>query len=814
MSGAKLPDRAQVVIIGGGIAGCSTAYHLAGLGLKDVVLLEKDELTSGSTWHAAGMVGQLRASANITRLLRYSVELYEDLESQTGMATGWRANGSLRLCCTPDRRIEIERQAASARSFGLEAEFLGPTEIARLCPVMSVDGIDSALYVPSDGNVNPSDLTQALARGARQGGVQIVQNVAVTGIRCRNGEVTGVEFAGGLIECESVAICAGLWSREIARLAGASIPLMPSFHQYMVTEPIDGIQPDMPGVRDPDHLSYFREEVGGLAAGGYEFNPLPYDSVPRANDPPYRLFPEKTEHFAQFMPGMIERFPQLETVGIKRWFTALESFTEDTHFIMGEVPEVRGLYTATGFNGMGIAAGGGAGMALAHWIAERQAPYDLWSVDIRRFSTLYRSDRSLKKRVLEGQGRHYAMHWPHHESDAGRPLRRSPLYDRLKDSGACFGSKSGWERANWFAPPGVTPIDHHTFGRANWHDHVAAEHTACREAAALFDQSSFVKLLISGDGAESVLQRLCAADVAVAPGRVVYTQMLNDAGGVECDLTVARLSTSEYYLVSGTAMAVHDSQHVRRNMKASDNVALVDVTSAYGVLGLMGPRSRSILQTLAEDDLAREAFSHRMVREIMVAGAPVRVMRLSFVGELGFELHVPTEYMLTVFDALQAEGREQGLVNAGYRAIDSLRLEKQFCSWGAELGPDDTPLEAGLGFAVAFGKADFIGREALVNLREKPLGKRLASFTVEGDTPLLGGETIYRDDQVCGWITSGGYGHTIGQPLGLGYVRNAAGVDNDFLLAGRYALDVAGTRLPAQISLGALYDRAGDRMRA
>ncbi len=813
MKGAELPDKAQVVIIGGGIAGCSTAYHLAGLGLDDVVLLEKGQLTSGSTWHAAGMVGQLRASANITRLLRYSVELYQGLESRIGMATGWRPTGSLRLCCTRERRIEIERQVASARSFGLEAEFLGPGEIARLCPAMSVEGIDSAVYVPSDGNVNPSDLTQALARGAREGGVQIYQDTAVTGIRCRNGRVIGVESADSLIECESVAICAGLWSREIARLAGASIPLMPSFHQYMVTEPIDGIGPDMPGVRDPDHLSYFREEVGGLAAGGYEFNPVPYDEVPRADDPDYRLFPAMTEQFAQFMPGMIERFPQLETVGVKRWFTALESFTEDTHFILGEMPEVRGLYTATGFNAMGIAAGGGAGMALAHWIAESQAPYDLWTVDIRRFSALHRSDRNLKGRVLEGQGRHYALHWPHYESNAGRPLRRSALYDRLKASGACFGSKSGWERANWFAPAGVVPVDGHTFGRPNWHDHVAAEHKACREGAALFDQSSFVKLLVSGAGAEALLQRLCAADVAVVPGTVVYTQMLNGAGGIESDLTVARLSESEYYLVSGTAMAVHDSGHIRRNTLGSDRVTVVDVTSAFGVLGLMGPRSRSILQRLAEDDLAKEEFPYRAVREVMVAGAPVRMMRLSYVGELGFELHVPTEYLLTVFDALQAEGREHGLVNAGYRAIDSLRLEKQFCSWGAEIGPDETPLEAGLAFAVAFGKGDFIGREALVRQRKMPLAKSLATFAVDSDTPLLGGETIYRDDQVCGWITSGGYGHTIGQSLGLGYVRNEAGVNEDFLLAGSYTLDVAGTRFPARISIGALYDPTGRRMR-
>ena len=521
-----------------------------------------------------------------------------------------------------------------------------------------------------------------------------------------------------------------------------------------------------------------------------------------------------TDHFAQFMPGMVERFPQLETVGIKRWFRGLESFTEDTYFILGELPEVRGLFCACGFNAMGIAAGGGAGMALAQWMRDGESPFDLWPVDIRRFSAYHRSDRQLGPRVLEGQGHHYAMHWPHFEFQAGRPLRRSALYDRLQASGACFGSKTGWERANWFARDGKPALDNYTFGRPDWHDAVGAEHRACRERVALFDQSSFVKLLVTGLDAESLLQRLCATDVAVPPGTVRYAPMLDRHGGVACDLTVARLSPTDYYLVSGTAMATHDIDHIARHVRPAESVSVVDITSGYGVLGLMGPQSRALLQHLAESDLGRDMFPFGTVQNVMIAGAPVRVLRISFVGELGYELHVPSEYLLTVFDALHDVGAEHGLVNAGYRAIDSLRLEKQFCAWGAEIGPDHSLLEAGLGFAVDQNKTDFVGRDAVYAQRSAPLKKKLATFTITGDQPLLGGETIYRDGEVAGWITSGGFAHSFVCPVGLGHVRREEGVDTDYLVSGRYELDVAGTRFPAEISLRALYDPTGARMRS
>jgi 4-methylaminobutanoate oxidase (formaldehyde-forming) len=463
---------------------------------------------------------------------------------------------------------------------------------------------------------------------------------------------------------------------------------------------------------------------------------------------------------------------------------------------------------------MGIAAGGGAGMALAQWMRDGESPFDLWPVDIRRFSGYHRSSRQLGPRVLEGQGHHYAMHWPNFEFQAGRPLRRSALYDRLKAGGACFGSKSGWERANWFARDGKPAVDNHTFGRPDWHDAVGAEHTACRERVALFDQSSFVKLLVTGVDAESLLQRLCATDVAVPPGSVRYAPMLDRHGGVACDLTVARLSPTDYYLVSGTAMATHDIDHIARHIRPAESVSVVDITSGYGVLGLMGPQSRTLLQRLAESDLGRDVFPFGRMQDVMIAGAPVRVLRISFVGELGYELHVPSEYLLTVFDALHDVGIEHDLVNAGYRAIDSLRLEKQFCAWGAEIGPDHSLLEAGLGFAADPNKTDFVGRDAVYAQRSAPLKKKLATFTITGDQPLLGGETIYRDGEVVGWITSGGFAHSFVCPVGLGHVRREQGVDTDYLASGRYELDVAGTRFPAEISLRALYDPTGARMRS
>lgn len=812
---STVPRHAQVVVIGGGIAGCSAAYHLTLNGCKDVILLERKQITSGSTWHAAGMVGQLRTNANVTRLLQHSVALYERLEEETGLSTGWMRQGSLRLSCSDDRTAEIERQVTMARSFGFDVELLAPNEIAQLCPGMSVDGVKCGVFVPSDGVANPSDLTASLAKGARNRGCRVYEGATVTGFQIANGRVCGVETDQGVIKCQAVVLCAGLWSREIARLAGVCVPLQASHHQYMVTESIAGLDRNMPSVRDPDNLTYFKPEVGGLVAGGYEFNPIPASKIPSFDDAEFKLYPEFMEHFEQFMPAMVERFPALETTGVKQWFNGLESFTEDTHFILGQAPELTGFFVACGFNAMGIAAGGGAGMAIAHWVLEGEPPFDLWPVDIRRFSSFHRSDRNVQLRSLEGQGHHYAYHWPYYEFHANRPLRRSAIFERLSANGACFGAKSGWERPNWFATGDEVPKDEYSFGRGNWFKYVGSEHQACRKNVALFDQSSFAKALVIGRDAAKMLQRVCAADVGKPPGRLSYTQALNSKGGIECDFTAARLAEDIYYVVTGTAMATHDFGHLKRNVAEGENVSVVDITSQYGVLGLMGPRSRGVLTEIAECDLNNEAFPFGHVREVMIAGAPVRALRVSFVGELGWELHVPSEYLATVYDALVCAGRKHELRNAGYRAIDSLRLEKKFVVWGAEVGPDYSPIEAGLSGVIAFNKKEeFIGREALMRNVENAPTRRLVGFSVEDKSAcLFGRETIYRNDVVVGWLSSGGYGYTVDKPIGLGYVSHLDGVTDDFLLSGEYEIEVASRRLPAEIHLKAMYDPGGARVR-
>ena len=810
------PDSAEVLVVGGGIIGCSTAYHLAKYGCRDVVLLERAKLTSGSTWHAAGAVGQLRSNANITRLLGYSVELYTALEAETGQATGWVANGSLRLACSADRKAEYERSATIARSFGLEFDMITPREAKDIVPLLEVEDLVCAAYVPSDGVANPSDIATALAKGARSHGAKIIEGVQVTDILVEKGAVAGAVTSHGTVRCDKLVICCGIWSRVVGRLAGVNIPIQPSHHQYLVTEKIEGLTRHIPTIRDPDNLTYFKEEVGGLAVGGYELTPKAYAAATPPDDLEFHLFPEDMDQFQPLMEGAVKRFPCLERAGVKQWFNGLESFTEDGMFILGEAPEVRNVFMGCGFNSFGIASGGGAGRVLAEWILAGEPPFDLWVADIRRFARYHGSDAQVRRRALEGQGHHYVMGWPHCEMTAGRPFRRSTLYDRLRAKGACFGSKSGWERANWFAPPGMAPLDHYSFGRANWFAQSAEEHRACREAVALFDQSSFAKFTVTGPDAEAALGRICAGDMARPSGKVTYTQMLNRQGGIECDLTVTRISEEEYFVVTGTGFALHDFGHIRRNIPEGARASVVDVTSGFATLSVMGPRSRELLSRVGEADLSNEAFPFATWQPIFVAGAPVRALRLTFVGELGWELHIPSEYAAHVYDALFAEGGDLGLTDAGYRAIDSLRLEKAYRLWASDIGPDYTPDEAGLGFAVAIGKnRDFIGREAILRAREKPQQKRLAIFTHEDpEAILLGGETIYRDGQRVGWLTSGGHGHTVGKDIGLGYVCRETGLDEAFLQSGTYELEVRTRRIPAQLQLRPLYDPSNARVKA
>ncbi|TCT12053.1 4-methylaminobutanoate oxidase (formaldehyde-forming) [Tepidamorphus gemmatus] len=812
-----LPKDARAVVIGGGIVGCSTAYHLGKLGWTDTIVLERAKLTSGSTWHAAGLVGQLRTSANITQLLGNSVRLYDRLEAETGLATGWKMNGGLRLACTADRWTEVRRQATTAHSFGLEMHLLTPKEAQELWPLMDVSDVVGAAYLPTDGQANPSDITQALAKGARMTGVRFYEDTPVTAILIEGGRIRGVVTPRGTIACEIVVNCAGQWAREVGRLAGVNVPLVSVQHQYLITERIDGVTPDLPTLRDPDRLTYYKEEVGGLVMGGYEPNPIAWavDGIPEGFT--FALLNSDWDHFSPTMELALGRVPALAHAGIKELINGPESFTPDGNFILGEAPEQRGFFVGAGFNAFGIASGGGAGMALAEWIVAGEPPFDLWPVDIRRFGRPHFDTDWIRTRTLELYGKHYTIAWPGEEHESGRPCRRSPLYDRLKAAGAAFGEKLGWERPNWFADlsAGEEPRDVYGFGRQNWFEAVGREHRATREAVTVFDQSSFAKFLVIGPDAEAALSWICANDVTRPPGRLVYTQMLNARGGIECDLTVARLAADRYYIVTGTGFATHDLDWIRRNIPAGLNVQAVDVTSAYGTLSVMGPNSRELLSRLTREDLSNASFPFGTVREIGVAGAPVLALRITYVGELGWELHLPSEYVVNVYEALIAHGGDLGLRPAGYRAIESLRLEKGYRAWGSDIGPDHTPLEAGLGWAVKLkSNQPFLGREALDRQRRGPLKKLLAGFAVDPKVVLLGRETIYRNGERVGWLTSGGYGYTVGRSIGYGYVRNGAGVDRAYVEAGSYELEVATERVAAEVFLEPLYDPQMIRVKA
>ncbi|MET3852929.1 FAD-dependent oxidoreductase [Rhizobium sp. OAE497] len=812
----ELPKTAKAVVIGGGIIGCSTAYHLGKLGWTDTVLLERKKLTSGTTFHAAGLVGQLRTSANITQLLGYSVDLYKKLEAETGLGTGWKMNGGLRLACNEERWTEVKRQATTAQSFGLEMHLLTPQEAFDLWPLMNIDDLVGAAYLPTDGQANPSDITQALARGARMAGVSIFEDTEVLDLEIDKGRIRAVVTANGRIECERVVVCAGQWTRPFAARFGVNVPLVSVEHQYLITESF-GVPSNLPTLRDPDRLTYYKEEVGGLVMGGYEPNPIPWamGGIPEGFH--YTLLDSNYDHFEQIMEQALARVPGLETAGVKQLLNGPESFTPDGNFILGEAPELKNFFVGAGFNAFGIASGGGAGMALAEWVAKGEPPYDLWPVDIRRFGRPHFDTDWVRTRTLEAYGKHYTLAFPFEEHSSGRPCRKSPLYDRLKAQGACFGEKLGWERPNWFADlfANEEPKDIYSYNRQNWFDAVGREHKAVREAAVIFDQTSFAKFVLKGRDAEAALSWIASNDVAKPVGSLVYTQMLNDKGGIECDLTVARIAENEYYIVTGTGFATHDFDWIARNIPEGMQAELVDVTSAYSVLSLMGPNARAVLEKVTSSDVSNTAFPFGRVKTVGIGGCPVRALRITYVGELGYELHVPLEYATTVYDTLMAAGAGLGLINAGYRAIESCRLEKGYRAWGSDIGPDHTPVEAGLAWAVKTRKATpFRGREVIERQLSGGVKKMLACFVPDDpDVVLLGRETIYRDGQRVGWLSSGGFGYTIGKAIGFGYVRNPAGVTEDFVLSGRYELDVARERVPCSVSLKPLYDSEMKRVK-
>ncbi|HEY2288158.1 MAG TPA: FAD-dependent oxidoreductase [Streptosporangiaceae bacterium] len=815
---AGLPARARVVIIGGGVIGASVAYHLTELGWTDVLLLEQGQLSGGTTWHAAGLVGQLRASEAGTRLVQYSTRLYERLEAETGLATGFRRCGGVTVARTPERMTALARTAATATAYQLDCELISPARAAELYPVMATADLVGALWLPGDGRADPADLTQALARGARQRGAVIRERTAVTGIATRDGAVTGVRTGRGDVEAEIVVNCAGQWAKRVGEMCGVTVPLHSAEHFYVVTAPIAGVHRDLPILRDPDGYTYFKEETGGLVVGGFEPEAKPWvapDEIPEPFE--FQLLAEDWDHFSVLMDSALERIPVLHETGIRKFYNGPESFTPDNQFILGEAPELRNFFVAAGFNSVGIASAGGAGRALAQWITDGQPDTDLTAVDIRRFAPFNGNVQWLRDRVGEVLGLHYAVPWPNRELTTARPFRRSPAYHLLRAANACFGSRMGWERANFFAPPGEPPVVEYGWGRQNWQPWSSAEQRATRSAVAVFDQTSFSKYLVTGPDAEAALQWLCTGDVAVPPGRVVYTGLLNERGTYESDLTVTRLAADEFLLVASAATTIRDIDHLRRSMPPGSRAAVVDVTSGYAVYGVMGPRSRALLGRLSRSDLSDPAFGFGTSALIDLGYSTVRATRITYVGELGWELYVPAEFAVGVYEDLLAAGADLGVANAGYYAIESLRLEKGYRAFGRELTPDYNPVEAGLLFACKLGTTTgFLGRAAVERARAAGPRRRLVSLVLDDPAAMMwGSELILRDGVPVGQVTSAAWGETLGAAVGLGYVSDPAGgpVTRAFAAAGSYQVSIAGQLVCAQAHLRPPYDPDGRRVR-
>ena len=813
---SDFPREARVVIVGGGIVGCSLAYHLGKRGCREVVLLERRKLTCGTTWHAAGLVGQLRATHNLTRLAQYTTNLYAGLEAETGQATGFRQRGSLAVASHAERFEELRRGAAMARCFGLAVEVLTPSEAGALYPLLETTDLVGAVFLPKDGQTSPVDTAQALAKGARAAGVRIFEDAPVTAILHRSGRVIGVRTPQGDIAAEIVVNCAGMWGRDLAASCGVAVPLHAAEHFYIVTEPMAEVSPNLPVLRDPDSRAYFKEEAGKLLVGWFEPKAKPWGMEGIPPDFSFDTLPADIEHIEPELERAIHRLPALGKAGIKLFFNGPESFTPDNRYLLGEAPELKNFWLACGFNSIGIQSAGGAGKVLADWILDGHPPMDLWDVDIRRTMPFQSNRRYLRDRTVETLGLLYDMHWPFRQVETARGVRRSPLHDRLAATGACFGELAGWERANWFAPPGIKPEYRYSYGRQNWFEFSAAEHRAVREAVGLFDQTSFGKYVVEGADAEAVLDRISANNIAVPPGRCVYTQWLNERGGIEADLTVTRESETRFLVVTSAACQTRDLAWLKRNIPGEARVAVFDATSAYAVLGVMGPLSRALLQSLTDDDLANTAFPFAASREIDLAYARVRATRITYVGELGWELYIPSEFALGVYDAIVATGAQFGLKHAGYHALNSLRVEKAYRHWGHDITEEDTPLEAGLGFAVAFGKErPFIGRDALQRQRDAGIKRRLATFALDdADRMLYHNEPIWRDGELVGRTTSGMFGHTIGRAIAFGYVEDHGRiVEPEFLRTGSYEIEVAGDRIPARCTAGALYDAKSERIR-
>ncbi|EEX12306.1 sarcosine dehydrogenase [Citreicella sp. SE45] len=812
-----IPSKARVVIIGGGVSGCSVAYHLARLGWTDIVLLERKQLTSGTTWHAAGLIGQLQPSQNRTRLAKYSADLYARLEEETGLATGFRQCGSMTVALSEERREEIFRLAAQARAFGVEVNELTPDEVLGLYPHLNPDGVVAGVHLPMDGQADPGNIALALAKGARQNGALIAEQVKVTRVTEADGRVTGVDYeqdgAPGHITAEHVVNCGGMWGRELAAQNGVTLPLHACEHFYIVTEGIPGLA-RLPVLRVPEECAYYKEDAGKILLGAFEPKAKPWgmDGIPETFE--FDQLPEDFDHFEPILEAAVNRMPMLAEAGIHTFFNGPESFTPDDRYYLGEAPELKNYWVAAGYNSIGIISSGGAGMALSQWMDSGEPPFDLWEVDIRRAQPFQRNRRYLRERVTETLGLLYADHFPYRQMASAREVRRSVLHDQLKARGAVFGEVAGHERANWFAEPGQEPEYRYSWKRQNWFANQRAEHMALRDGVGLLDMSSFGKIRVEGRDALSFMQTVCANDMDVAAGRIVYTQMLNARGGIECDLTVTRLSETAFFLVVPGATLQRDLAWLRRHVGESF-VVITDVSAAETVLPLMGPKSRELLSRASPADFGNEAHPFGMAREIEIGMGLARAHRVTYVGELGWELYVGTDQAAHVFETLLEAGGDLGLKLCGLHAMDSCRIEKGYRHFGHDITDEDHVLEAGLGFAVKTGKGASIGRDAVLRKREKGLSRRLVQFRLTDPEPLLfHNEPVLRDGKIVGHVTSGNYGHTLGGAIGLGYVPcRTPGEPAAEMLASSYAIEVAGQVFEAEASLRPMYDPASERVK-